>query len=468
MDYKEQLSAVLQHVDKKLDQSLERLQALLRIASISTQPTHKGECRQAAEWLCNELADLGFEASVEEVSWAEPGHPMVVGFQHDKSLSRHRVLFYGHYDVQPVDPEALWTTPPFEPVIRDVDGRMVIVARGASDDKGQVMTFLEACRAWKEVTGSLPVDVTVLLEGEEECGGGNLRPFLDSNRDRLKGDVALICDTSMADRQTPAITTSLRGLLAEEITVKCAAQDLHSGIYGNAARNPIAVLCDLFSSLRDAEGQVTIKGFYDGIKEISGTKRKQWAELFPDDRSLLGEVGLSHNAGEKGYSAIEQVWARPSFEINGISGGYEGEGFKTVIPAQASAKISFRLVLGQDPEKIRKNFHQFVKDHLPDDAEVTFASYGASPGFSFSDTKSFLPRALEALSEEWGKEAVEIGSGGSIPVAEDVRQALSMDALMVGFAQNDDRIHSPNEHYGLDSFHKGIRSWVRILARLRQ
>lgn len=464
------LAEVLDYVDQNFDQSLESLKDFLRIPSISTQPSHKKDCLKAAEFLKKELSSLGFDAAIEPVSWAEPGHPMVVGFQHESSPGsshkRPRVLFYGHYDVQPVDPETLWTSSPFEPVIRDCDGRKVIVARGASDDKGQVMTFLEACRAWKKVTGALPVDVTILLEGEEECGGGNLRPFLDAHQERLKADVALICDTSMPDRETPAITTSLRGLLAEEITIKCASQDLHSGIYGNAARNPLAVLCALFSRLRDENGRVTLPDFYKGIEELPAHKRQQWAALFPDDGALLNEVGLARAAGEKNYSAIEQVWARPSFEINGMSGGYEGEGFKTVIPAQASAKISFRLVPGQDPEMIRKNFHKFVRDHLPDDAEVTFKSYGASPGFSFSDKKGFLSLALDALSEEWGRKAVEIGSGGSIPVAEDVGASLSMDALMIGFAQNDDRIHSPDEQYGLESFHKGTRSWVRILERL--
>ncbi|UMM63175.1 dipeptidase [Aristophania vespae] len=468
MSHINDIKDVLHHVDAQLDHALERLKDLLKIPSISTQQKHRGDCRKAAEWLRNELETLGFDANLRDVSWAAPGHPMVLGFNHEKLPQKTRVLFYGHYDVQPIDPENLWDTPPFEPVIKEIDGRKVIIARGASDDKGQVMTFIEACRAWKEVKGALPVDVTILLEGEEECGGENLNPFLEANKNDLTADLALICDTSMVNRTTPAITTSLRGLLAEEVVIRCAKLDLHSGIYGNAATNPIAVLSTILAKIRDEDGRVVLPGFYDGIKKITDHKRTQWKKLFPNDGALLHEVGLSTAAGEKGYSAIEQVWARPTFEINGISGGYEDEGFKTVIPAQAMAKISFRLVPGQDAHKIRDSFRNFIRQNLPQDAEASFTTYGASPAFALSEHNPYLSNALEALGEEWGTEAVEIGSGGSIPVAGDVRQTLSIDALMIGFAQNDDRIHSPNEQYGIESFHKGIRSWVRILAKLAQ
>lgn len=462
---------VLQHVDNTWGEARDRLFDLLRIPSISTQKSHKEDCRKAARWLSQQLEELGFSASLREVEWAEPGHPMVVA--HDNDLSKKQadkqthVLFYGHYDVQPTDPDHLWDTNPFEPCVKtDSTGRQVIVARGASDDKGQVMTFIEACRAWKAVHGSLPVAVSVLLEGEEESGGENLLPFLKAHADELKADIALICDTAMPDRTTPAITASLRGTVAEEIELIAASHDLHSGMYGNAAANPAFLLCKLLSGLRDENGRVTLPNFYDGIIEPNAETRAQWKELFTDDAALLGEVGLSVAAGEKGYSAVEQTWCRPSFEVNGISGGYQDEGFKTVIPARASAKISFRLVPGQDPLKIRDSFRAYIRNALPEDVEVKFTPHGASAGFAVSKESPFLPAALDALSAEWGKKAVMAGCGGSIPVAEEVRAALEMDALMIGFAQADDRIHSPNEQYGFDSFYHGIRSWVRILAAL--
>ncbi|PHI95259.1 hypothetical protein BG621_07455 [Parasaccharibacter apium] len=467
------ISGVLHYVDEQQDAARERLFDLLRIPSISTQKEHREDCRRAAQWLVEELRTIGFAAETHDVKWAEPGHPMVVGHADENDAyakaGQTHVLFYGHYDVQPTDPDHLWHSKPFEPCIKeDETGRKVIVARGASDDKGQVMTFIEACRAWKAVHGRLPVAVTILLEGEEESGGENLLPFLKAHQADLRADIALICDTAMPNRHTPAITTSLRGTVAEEICLTAAKQDLHSGMYGNAAANPAYLLCRLISGLRDETGRITLPGFYDGVAVPDGQTRAQWAHLYPDDSALLGEVGLSHAAGEQGFSAIEQTWCRPSFEVNGIGGGYQDDGFKTVIPAQASAKLSFRLVPGQDPLKIREAFRAYVRDNLPEDVTVTFTSHGASAGFAVEKESPYLAATLKALSEEWGEPAVTTGCGGSIPVAEEVRHALGMDALMVGFAQADDHIHSPNEQYGFESFHHGIRSWVRILAALAE
>ncbi|TPW34676.1 M20/M25/M40 family metallo-hydrolase [Oecophyllibacter saccharovorans] len=468
----EAVQAVLTEVDRSFDQALERLFALLRIPSVSTQPDHAADCRRAAQWLCEDMGQSGLTADIRDVNWAPPGNPMVVGRspdlkKADGQLAR-RVLFYGHYDVQPTDPDNLWYSAPFEPhIVTEPDGRRVIVARGASDDKGQVMTFLEACRAWKKVHGTLPVAVTVLLEGEEECGGENLLPFMKDNAGTLQADLALICDTAMAGRQIPAITTRLRGMVAEGVEITCATQDLHSGIYGNAAANPIALLCRALADLRDGEGRVTLPGFYDGVKIPDDQTRAQWRSLYPDDAALLKEVGLSEAQGEKGFTALEQTWCRPSCEINGISGGYEGEGIKTVLPARAQAKVSFRLVPGQSPEKIRAAFRDHMRRYLPSDAEIRFTSYGGSPGYEVTGEGSAdLTVALTALEEEWGNKALTIGCGGSIPVANEVKEALGLDALLVGFAQADDRMHSPNEQYGLDSFRHGIRSWVRLLAAL--
>lgn len=457
------LNQVLAQADASLPRSLERLFALLRIPSISAQPRHASDCRTAAEWLREDLASLGFASRVAET----PGHPMVVG--HQENAQGPHVLFYGHYDVQPTDPLALWHSDPFDPrLVTEADGRKVIVARGASDDKGQLMTFIEACRAWKSVTGALPLNVSVLIEGEEESGGINLLPFLKANAAELHADVALICDTNMPNRTTPAITTGLRGLVGEEVVIECATHDLHSGMYGNAARNPIEVLCKILATIRDENGRVTLPGFYDGVVDAPDAVRAQWRGLYPDDAETLGPVGLSLAAGETGYSAIEQIWMRPTFEINGISGGYEDDGFKTVLPARAMAKISFRLVPGQNPLAIRDAFRARVKEMLPPDAKIHFAPHGASTGFAVPADGPYLAPALGALTQEWGVPAVAIGSGGSIPVVAEIKEALGIDSLLVGFAQSDDRIHSPNEQYGVESFHRGIRSWVRVLAALAQ
>lgn len=453
------LDAVLAHVDAGIDGSLARLQQLLRIKSISTDPAFAEDCKAAAEWLAGDLAAGGFEAAVRPT----PGHPMVVA--HDRSTEGPHVLFYGHYDVQPVDPLSLWDTDPFEPQVKTLaDGTRVIVGRGTSDDKGQLMTFVEACRAWRAVTGALPVKVSLLLEGEEESGGKNLPPFIEANADELTADIALVCDTDMWDRRTPSITTMLRGLVGEEVTITCADKDLHSGMFGSAARNPNQVLAEIIASLRDADGRVALEGFYDNVAELPEAVKAQWQELDFDEAAFLAGAGLSIPAGEKGRSVLEMLWSRPTCEINGMIGGYTGEGFKTVIPARASAKISFRLVSGMDPKKIREAFRAHVRARVPQDCSVSFAEHGGSPALTVPADGPLLNKALAALSDEWEKPAVITGSGGSIPVGGEFKRILGMDTLFIGFAHNDDRIHSPNEKYDLASFHKGIRSWVRVLA----
>lgn len=459
------LAATLDQVDRSLDAALDRLFSFLRIPSISTQPVHVADCRRAAEWLAAELASLGFSASVRET----PGHPIVVA-RREGPTDRPHVLFYGHYDVQPVDPLHLWTSPPFEPrLVTNPDGGREIRARGAADDKGQVMTFIEACRALIETDGALPVGVTLVIEGEEESGGENLLPFLKANADELRADLALICDTGMLNAKTPAITTMLRGMVGEEVTIVAADRDLHSGMFGNAARNPIQVLCDMIADLRDgATGRVTLAGFYDGVPEISEEVRRQWERIGPSDQEALGSVGLRWPAGEAGYSALEQTWCRPSCEINGISGGYEEAGFKTVLPAKATAKISFRLVGDQKPELVRKAFREHVLARLPKDCTASFLPHGGSRARVVPSDMPQLGKALDALTAEWETQATVIGSGGSIPVVGEVKEALGLDTLLIGFGLDDDRIHSPNEKYSLTSFHKGTRSWVRVLKALAE
>ena len=458
------LEHVLARIDVDLDRSLDRLFEFLRIKSISTDPAYKDDCRAAAGHLAGELQSVGFAAELRPTA----GHPVVLGKTNgaDNGGGR-RVLFYGHYDVQPVDPLDLWKTPPFEPRIATLpDGRKAITARGAADDKGQVMTFVEACRAWKAVTGALPLDVTMLVEGEEECGSKNLPPFVAAAKDELKAEVALVCDTSMWDPKTPAITTALRGLVYDEVWIKAADRDLHSGLFGGAAQNPIRVLTKILGSIHDDNGRITIPGFYDGIRELPPDVKAQWAALELTPQSFLGPIGLSVPAGEKDRSLIEQLSSRPTCDINGIWGGYTGEGSKTVIPAQAAAKISFRLVSGQDPEKIRAAFRAFVRARLPADCRAEFVDHTLAPALALDWGMPQLGAARRALSDEWGKDALLIGSGASIPICADFKRLLGMDTLLIGFGLDDDRVHSPNEKYDLTSFHKGIRSWARILAAL--
>jgi acetylornithine deacetylase/succinyl-diaminopimelate desuccinylase-like protein len=457
------ITPVLERADTNLPKSLERLFDLVRIQSISTDPAFKAECRKAAEWLVAELASLGFDASMRDT----PGHPMVVAHHAGAMPSAPHLLFYGHYDVQPVDPLELWEAPPFEPAIKEVEpGREVITGRGTADDKGQLMTFVEALRAYKETKGTLPCRVTILFEGEEESGSPSLKPFLEANAAELKADYALICDTGMWDRDTPAISAGLRGLVGEEVIVKAADRDLHSGLYGGAAANPIHILTDILAGLHDETGRVTLENFYDGVEETPAEIRAIWDKLERTAENFLGEVGLSILSGEKGRSVLELTWARPTAEFNGIIGGYTGEGFKTVIAARASAKVSFRLVGKQDPAKIRESFRAYVRSKIPADCSVEFHPHGGSPAIQLPYDSALLNTARGALSEEWPKPAVVIGMGGSIPIVGDFQSMLGMESLLVGFGLPDDRIHSPNEKYELTSFHKGIRSWVRILDAL--
>ncbi|SER52152.1 Acetylornithine deacetylase/Succinyl-diaminopimelate desuccinylase [Faunimonas pinastri] len=456
------LERVLKRIDEDLDQSLDRLFSLLRIPSISADPTFKADCRRAAEWCAATLSEVGFEASVRDTQ----GHPMVVGHYTGAGEGAPHVLFYGHYDVQPVDPLDLWETSPFEPSLAEVEGEKRIVGRGSADDKGQLMTFVEAARAWFAETGGLPVNVTVLFEGEEESSSPSMIPFLTANAKELTRDVALVCDTNMWNRKTPAIATMLRGLVYDEVIIQAASRDLHSGLYGSAARNPIHVLTRILADLRDENGHIKIPDFYEGVPELSDEQKASWDRLGFDQAEFLGGVGLSVPAGERDRSVLEQIWSRPTLEVNGIVGGYIGEGAKTVIPAKASAKVSFRLVGEQDPDKIRAAFRAFVTARAPEDCKVTFLSHGGDRAVSQPTDSDFVQKTRKALSDEWNTEAALIAMGGSIPIVTQFKRHLGMDSVLVGFGLDDDRIHSPNEKYNLSSFHGGTRSWARILGEL--
>lgn len=455
------LAPVLDQIDQDLDTATERLFDLLRIPSISTDPAYKEDCDKAADWLVKELSDLGFEASKRPT----PGHPMVVAHGEGPDDAPH-VLFYGHYDVQPVDPLELWDNPPFEPALEDTPKGKVLRGRGTSDDKGQLMTFVEACRAWLKVHGKLPVKVSFFFEGEEESGSPSLVPFMKENAAELKTDIALICDTGLFGEETPAIVTRLRGLLGEEITIHGPSKDLHSGMYGGISINPTRVLAKIIADLHDETGRIQVPHFYDDVAELPDDIKAQWDALGFDASQFLGEVGLSVPAGEQDRTPLEMIWSRPTCEVNGIEAGYTGDGFKTVLPAQATAKISFRLVSGQDPFAIRENFRAFVESRLPEDCTVTYKPHGASPAGEMVTSNPAFKAAQKALSDEWPRPAAFVGCGGSIPIAGHFKTILDMDAMLIGFGKDDDQLHSPNEKYDLECFHKGIRSWARVLAEL--
>jgi len=452
---------VLSAIDSSQKTALDRLFAFLSIPSISALPAHFPDCERAADWLVTELSDLGFEASKRPTA----GRPMVVGRIAAARREAPSALFYGHYDVQPVDPLNLWRTPPFEPKLEAGPHGEEIVARGASDDKGQLMTFLEACRAFKQF-GAPPCHITALFEGEEETGSPSLPAFLAENAKELKADVALVCDTGMWDRATPAITVALRGIVGEEVILTGANRDLHSGLYGGLAVNPIHVLSKILGELHDDTGSVAIPGFYDGVEELPQEIADQWHELNFDSVAFLRDVGLTTPAGERDRSPLESLWSRPTCEVNGIVGGYTGEGTKTVLPAKASAKITCRLVSKQNPERIAEAFRAFVTSRLPPDVKAEFISHQGSPAISLPIKNQALRIARRALEVEWEKPAALVGSGGSIPIVGSFKRELNLDSLLVGFALDDDRIHSPNEKYDRTSFHKGARSWARILAAI--
>jgi acetylornithine deacetylase/succinyl-diaminopimelate desuccinylase-like protein len=456
------IATVLRRVDASLEDSRGRLFDLLRIPSISAQPAHRQDCVRAAEWVRDQLSDLGFRAEVRPTS----GHPVVVA--HHAGPANYQgphVLFYGHYDVQPVDPLELWKSPPFDPQLVDGPHGKRYVARGAVDDKGQAMMFIEAMRAWQEAAGGIPARITMLVEGEEEVGSPSLEPFLAANKAELTSDLALISDTGMWDVDTPAISTMLRGMTYAQVTLKAANRDLHSGLYGGSALNPINALTRILGELQDANGRIQLPGFYDKVKPVSNAQRAQWDALGFDEHAFLGKIGLEAPAGERGYSALERLWARPTADINGIWGGYTGVGSKTVIPSEASAKVSFRLVPNQDPGEVMEQFERFVADRLPPGATVEYEGHTRTPGIEMNLESPWVRAAQTVLAEEYGKPAVLMGCGGSIPVVTSLRTVLGIDSLLIGFGLDDDQVHSPNEKFEQRCFHHGIRSHARLLAK---
>ena len=434
----------------------------LRIPSISAQPDHAADCRAAAEFARADLASLGFAARLVETA----GHPVVLAHHPGPGGDAPHLLFYGHYDVQPADPVDLWQSPPFDPAIVEGPHGPRVVARGAVDDKGQVAMWLAAMRAWHAETGSLPVRVTAIIEGEEEVGSVNLEAFLAAHRAELAADIAVISDTNMWDIDTPALTTGLRGLVYLQVDLKAASRDLHSGMFGGSALNPINALARALAALHDETGRVALPGFYDGVAEVPAEQAAQWAALGFDEAQFLGSIGLSIPSGEAGRSGLERLWARPTCDVNGIWGGYQGPGAKTVIAAEAGAKVSFRLVPGQDPAAIVAAFTEFMRARVPADAKLMVSEFSHAPGIEVPADSRFVAAARAALAEEYGRPAVLIGCGGSIPVVGSLKRLLGLDSLLMGFGLEDDRIHSPNEKFELKCFRHGLRSHARLMGEL--
>lgn len=456
------LSSVLAHADSAYADSVERLKALVRIPSVSADPARAGDVRRAAEWLRAELAGLGFTVKVRETG----GLPAVVAHHPGPGTGDvPHLLYYGHYDVQPVEPLSLWRTPPFEPVVVDAERGPRLIGRGTADDKGQLLTFIEAFRCWVAVEGALPARVTVLLEGEEESGSPSLVPFLEANRDELIADVCIITDTNALDADTAAITTRLRGLVYEEVTLSGPSHDLHSGLYGGIVLNPLNALTKILGQLHDEQGRVRIAGFYDGVGEPSAEELAMWRALPIREAEVLAGVGLETPTGEAGRSMLERLWGRPTLDINGIVGGHVEDGAKTVIPAKAMAKLSCRLVPGQDPQAIAAGIRGFFSERAPAGARLEFRNFGASPAYVVASDQPFLRAAMAGLAEVFPKPPVLIGSGASIPVAFYVKSILGYDSLLVGFGLEDDRIHSPNEKFDLCCYRNGIRAQIAMLAR---
>ncbi|HMN97541.1 MAG TPA: M20/M25/M40 family metallo-hydrolase [Phycisphaerales bacterium] len=454
---------VIAHADREFGVSVERLKEFLRIPSVSTDPEYDAETRRAGQWVVDELRQIGFNAELRETI----GHPMVVA-THDgpKGSDAPRALYYGHYDVQPADPLELWESGPFDPIIQPSDHGEKIVARGAVDDKGQVMTFIEAFRAWHETHGTMPTPITVLIEGEEESGSRSLEPFLRDHARELAAAVAVVSDTGMWDIDTPAITSMLRGLVYIEAILHGPSRDLHSGVYGGTLMNPCNGLVEVLGELHDRNGRVAIPGFYDEVRELDAGRRRAWEALRFDERSFLAGVGMKTPFGEPGRTTLERMWSRPTCDINGISGGYTGKGAKTVIGSFAAAKISCRLVPDQDPATIREALQRFLEERTPVDGRWEFHQHGCSPAIEVPTDSMHLKAAARGLERIYGKAPILMGSGGSIPAVGSMQRILGIDSLLVGFGLEDDRVHSPNEKFELTCYRRGIHAHAAILAEL--
>jgi len=441
-----------------MTKQLEDLFSFLRFASISTDSNHSGDVRACAEWLIDKLNHIGLDTELHETAQ----HPIVIA-RNKHVAGKTTCLIYGHYDVQPVDPVELWDSPPFEPKIRD--GR--IWARGATDNKGQMLAHVLGVEQSLEEDGELPVNLIFLFEGEEEIGSPNLMPFLQQHKDELKCDVIAVSDTGMVAQGVPTMGYGLRGIACCEVTVKGPSGDLHSGVYGGAVANPATAVARLVASLHDAEGNIAIEGFYDEVRPLEQWERDMWADVpGMTEQDMLAITGSPALFGEPGYSSAERLWARPTAEVNGIAGGYQGEGSKTVLPAEAMAKFSFRLVPDQDPKDIMEKVQAHLEKHTPEGVTVE-VEVGHDGKPFYADPNSENGKAGQAaLRAAFGKEPVLIREGGSIPIIQDMKEIFGVEALMLGLALPDCQIHAPNENYYVENFEAGIRLNRALLREL--
>lgn len=457
------LDDVLKLIEGRKDAAVAGLKEFLSIPSVSAQPKHKEDMLRCATW----LADQYKFGELETAVMTTDGHPCVVA-KNKHVAGRPTVLLYGHYDVQPPEPMNEWLSPPFEATIRKTEADTdAVYARGAVDDKGQVWCHTQAILAWQAL-GGLPINLTVLIEGEEEIGSDHLERFVTQHKDALRADIAIISDTDQFDRGIPGITTGLRGLVYAEIFLKGPAFDLHSGQFGGAVPNPANVLVEVLASLHDKDGRVAVPGFYDDVVELSPVEREAWRKLPLSEEAFAKSMGIRHGNGEKGYTSTERRWARPTCDINGITTGYQGPGAKTVIPSTASAKVSMRLVAIQDPQKIQASFEKTIRERLPANVEVRFEWHGASAPVLVPFDSPATQLAAAAVEQGFGQKPVFLRSGGSIPVVGLIKRVLGIDTLLVGFGLPDDRVHSPNEKFDLDAFHAGTRTAAVLYEKLSQ
>jgi acetylornithine deacetylase/succinyl-diaminopimelate desuccinylase-like protein len=453
--------AILEPVERFLDQNgarfVEELKEFLRIPSISADPARRPDMQRAAEFVSSHLAEAGVSAKIVPTK----GHPIVYG-EWLGANGAPTVLVYGHYDVQPPDPLDKWTSPPFEPTIRDG----FLYARGSSDDKGQVFTHVKSVEAWLKTVGRLPVNVKFVIEGEEEVGSNNLDDFLSGNRDMVKCDVAVVSDTSQYAPGIPAITYGLRGILACEVTLHGPNRDLHSGVFGGSVANPCNGLARLIARLHDDQGRIQIPGFYDDVVPLTPRERTAFAALPFDEAAYIKDLGVTAGWGEAGFTAVERRWARPTCDVNGMFGGYSGPGSKTIVPASATAKITCRLVPNQDAAKLLSAVERFLREKCPPGLRMEFRAFHGCPGVVFDSESPFMQAARRAVGSAFGAEPVMIREGGSIPVVGTFRDVLGVDTLLLGWGQNSDNLHSPNERFTLADFHRGTRASAHLWSEL--
>jgi acetylornithine deacetylase/succinyl-diaminopimelate desuccinylase-like protein len=453
-------SSAVSYAKDNQQRFLGELKDLLRIPSVSTAPEHKGDVRRAAEFVAADLRRIGME-NVEIIP--TPGHPLIYAdWLH--AAGKPTVLCYAHYDVQPAEPLNEWITPPFEPTERNQN----IYARGAVDDKGQLWMEIKAIEAlMKGHGGKLPLNVKFIIEGEEEVGGESIAAYVRKEKAKLKADFALVCDTELFAPDLPTLCVGLRGLVYTEIEAKGAMTDLHSGMYGGAAPNPLFALIEIISQLKDAQGHILIPGFYKGVKAPSKDELKAWKRLpFKEEHYRKTEVGSKVLTGEPGYSVLYRTWARPTLEVHGMPGGFVAAGAKTVIPARASAKVSMRLVPNQDPDDVLKKYTKFVKKLTPKGIELNIKVHSKGPACVVNTNNRFIKPATEAMHEVFKKNTVFIRSGGSIPIVTDFQDVLKIPSVMMGFGLPDDNLHAPNEKFHIPNFYRGIESIIRYFEKL--